>query len=108
MGASPVRGIIREHTCIATTCLEQENCVESTTFTPQVQDSSGQSNSEHFDEESRDYPPSNSRENQSKDDSQSTDDGFDQFADHQVNLSTSRQWLCLSRMTSEVFFPPID
>ena len=46
-------------------------------FTPQVQDSDVQSDSEHFDEESRDYLPCNSRENQSEDDSESTDDGFD-------------------------------
>ena len=50
-------------------CLEQENRVESTIFTPQFQDSDGQSDSKHFDEESRDYLPSNSRENQSEDDS---------------------------------------
>ena len=49
---------------------------------------------EHFNEESRDYLPSNSRENQSEDDSESTADGFDRFTDHQVHLSTSRQWLC--------------
>ena len=64
-------------------------------FTPQVRDSDGQSDSKHFDEESRDCLPSNSRENQSEDDSESTDDGFDQFTDHQVHLSTSHQWLCL-------------
>ena len=46
-------------------------------FTPQVQDSEGQSNSEHFDEESRDYLLSNSRKKQSEDDRESTDDGFD-------------------------------
>ena len=73
-------------------------------FIPQVQDSDGQPHSEHFDEESRDYLPSNSRKNQSEDDSESTDDGFDQYTDHQVHLSTFRQWLCLSCMTSEVFF----
>ena len=50
-------------------------------FTPQVQDSDGQSDSEHFDEESRDYLPSNSHESQSEDDSKSTD-GFDRFTDH--------------------------
>ena len=44
---------------------------------PQVQDSDSQSNSEHFDEESRDYLPGKSRENQSEDDSESTHDGFD-------------------------------
>ena len=48
-------------------------------FTLQVQDSDGQSDSEHFDEESRDYLPSNSHENQSENDSESTDDGFDRF-----------------------------
>ena len=37
-------------------------------FTPQFQDSDGQSDSKHFDEESRDYLPSNSPENQSEDD----------------------------------------
>ena len=42
--------------------------------------------------------------NQSEDDSESTDDGFDHFANHQVHLSTSRQWLCLSCMTSVWFF----
>ena len=69
-------------------------------FTPQFQDSDGQSDSKHFDEESRDYLPSNSRENQSEDDCESTDDGLDLFTD----LSTSRQWVCLSCMTSAVFF----
>ena len=73
-------------------------------FTPQFQDSDGQSNSKHFDEESRDYLPSNSRENQSEDDRESTDDGLDLFTD----LSTSRQWVCLSCMTSAFFFSPID
>ena len=77
-------------------------------FTPQVQDSDSQSDSETFEEESRDYLPSNSCENQSEDDSESTDDGFDLFTDHQVHLSTSRQWLCLSCMTSAFFFSPID
>ena len=72
-------------------------------FTPQVQDSDGQSNSKHFDEESRDYLPSNSGENQSEDDSESTDDGLDLFTD-QVHLSTSRQGLCLSYMMSGLFF----
>ena len=73
-------------------------------FTPQVQDSDGQSDSEHFDEESRGYLLSNSCENQSEDDSKSTDDGFDLFTDQQVHLSLSRQWLCLSSMTSGFFF----
>ena len=68
-------------------------------FTPQFQDSDGQSDSKHFDEESRDYLPSNSRENQSEDDRESTDDGLDLFTD----LSTSRQWVCLSCMTSAFF-----
>ena len=63
-------------------------------FTPQVQ-----SDSEHFDKESRHYLLSNSRENQSEDDSESTDDSFDRFTNHQVHLSTSHQWLCLSCMT---------
>ena len=45
-------------------------------FTPQVQDSYCQSDSKHFHEESRDYLLSNSRENQSEDDHESTDDGF--------------------------------
>ena len=69
-------------------------------FTPQCQDSDGQSNSKHFDEESRDYLPSNSRENQSEDDCESTDDGLDLFTD----VSTSHQWVCLSCMTSAFFF----
>ena len=73
-------------------------------FTPQVQDSDGQSDSKHFDEESRDYLPSNSHENQSEDNGESTDDGLDLFTDHQVHLSTSRQWLCSSCTTSGVFF----
>ena len=73
-------------------------------FTPQVQDSDCQSDSKHIDEESRDYLPTNSRENQSEDDRESTDDDLDLFTDHQVHLSTSRQWLCLSCMTSEFFF----
>ena len=73
--------------------------------TPEVQESDSQSDSEHFDEESRDYLPSNSRENQSEDDSESPDVGFDRFTDHQFHLSTSRQWLRLSCMISEgVFF----
>ena len=46
-------------------------------FTPQVQASDGQSDSEHFEEESRKYLPCNSHKNQSEDDSESTDDGFD-------------------------------
>ena len=57
-------------------------------FTPQVQDSDGQSDSKHADEESRDYLLSNSRENHSEDDRESTDDGLDLFTDHQVHLST--------------------
>ena len=77
-------------------------------FTPQVQDSDSQSNPEDFDKESRDYLPSNSHENQLKDDSESTDVGFDRFTDHQVHLSTSHPLPCLSCMTSEGFFPPID
>ena len=84
-------------------CLEQESCVDRQSFTLQVQDSEGQSDLDHFEEESRDYLPSNSRENQLCD-SESTDDGFD----HQVHLSTSHQWLCLSCMTSGYFFSPID
>ena len=72
-------------------------------FTPQFQDSDGHSDSKHFDEESRDFLLSNSRENQSEDDRESTDDGFDLFTD----LSTSRQWVCLSCMTSTVFFSRI-
>ena len=75
-------------------------------FTPQVQDSESQSDSEHFDEESRDYLPSNSCKNQSKDDSDSTDDDIDRFTVHQVHLSTSRQWLGLSCLASGFF--PID
>ena len=50
-------------------------------FTPQVQDSDGQSDSKHSDEESRDYLLNNSCENQSEDDHESTDDGFDRFTD---------------------------
>ena len=69
-------------------CWEQENRVRQS-FTPQVQDSDGPSDSKHFDEESRDYLLSYSRENQSEDDSESTDDGFDRFTDHQVHLSIS-------------------
>ena len=57
-------------------------------FTPQVHDSDGQSDSECFDEESRDYLPSNFHKNQPEDDSESTDDGFNGFTDHQVHLST--------------------
>ena len=64
----------------------------------------GQYDSKHFDEESRDYLPSNSPENQSEDDRESTDDGLDLFTDHQVHLSTSYQWLCLSFMTSVSIF----
>ena len=73
-------------------------------FTPQVQDSDGQSNSKHFDKESRELLLSNSCENQSEDDHKSTDDGLDLFTDHQVHLSTSGQWLCSSCMTSDFFF----
>ena len=69
-------------------------------FTLQGQESDGQSDSKHFDEESRDYLLSNFRENQSEDDHESTDDGLDLFTDHQVHLSTSCQWLCLSCVTS--------
>ena len=69
-------------------------------FTPQFQDSDGQSDSKHFDEESRDYLLSNSCENQSEDDRESTDDGLDLFTD----LSTSRQWVCLSCVTSAFCF----
>ena len=75
-------------------------------FTPQFQDSGGQP--EHVAEESRDYLPNNSRENQSEDDRESTDDGLDLFTDHQLHLSTSRQWVCSSCMTSAFFFSPID
>ena len=60
-------------------------------FTLQVQNSDGQFDSEHFDKESRDYLPSYSHENQSEDDRESTDDGFDRFTDHQLHLSTSGQ-----------------
>ena len=63
-------------------CLEQENRVKSMIFYPSVQDSDGQSNSKHFDEESRDYLLSNSHESQSEDDREFTDDGFDWFTDH--------------------------
>ena len=77
-------------------------------FTPQVQDSDGQSDLKHTDEESRDYLPSNSRENQSEDNRESTDEGLDLFTDHQIHLSTSHQWLCFSCMTSGVFFSPSD
>ena len=37
-------------------------------FTPQVQDSNGQSHSKHFDKESRDYLPSHSHEDDDCDD----------------------------------------
>ena len=63
----------------------------------------GQSDSKHFEEESRDYLPSNSHENQSEDDSKCTDDGLDLFTD-QILLSTSCQWLCLSYRTSVFAF----
>ena len=76
-------------------------------FTPQVQDSDGQSDSKHFDEGSRDYLRTNAHENQTEDDRESTDDGFDRFTDHQIHLSTSYQWLCLSCMTPG-FFSRID
>ena len=46
-------------------------------FTPPVEDSDSHSDSEHFDEESRDCLLSHSHENQPEDDSESTDDGFD-------------------------------
>ena len=73
-------------------------------FTPQVQNSDGQSDSKHFNEESRDYLTSNSHKNQSEGDRESTDDGLDLFTDHQVHMSTSQLWLCLSCMTSGFFF----
>ena len=73
-------------------------------FTPQVQDWDGQSDSKHFDEESGDYLPSNSRKNQSEDDCESTDDGLDLFTNHQVHLSTSSQWVCLLCLTSPFVF----
>ena len=90
--------ITPEHTCIAVR--SKKTVSNQRSFIPQVQDSDGQSDSKHFDEESRDYLPSNSHE--------STDDGLDLFTDHQVHLSTSHQWLCLSCMTSGFFFSPIE
>ena len=45
-------------------------------FTPQVQNSESLSDSEHFDEESRDYLPSKSCENLLEDDSESTAHGL--------------------------------
>ena len=60
-------------------------------FTPQVQDSDGQSDSKYFDEESREYLPSNFHENQLEVDRESTDDGLDLFTHHQVHLLTSCQ-----------------
>ena len=57
-------------------------------FPPQVQDSDSQSDSEHFDEESRDYLLSNSRENRSEDDSESTDDGFDRSSSTLINITS--------------------
>ena len=86
-------------------------------FAPQVQDSDGQSDSEHIDEESRDYLPSNSRKNQSVDDSESTDDGLHLFTDHQVHLSTSSSPVNITSVAMFVvyefydiwvFFSPID
>ena len=73
-------------------------------FTPQFKDSDDQSDSKHFDEESRDYLPSNSRENQSEDDRESTDDGFDLFTD----LSTSCQWVFVMYDICGFFFSSID
>ena len=67
-----------------------------------------QSDSEHLEKESTDYLLSNSHENQSKDDSESTDDGFDRFSNHQVHLSTLCQWLCSSCMTSVVLISPTN
>ena len=69
-------------------------------FTPQVQDSDSESDLEHFDEQSRDYLLGNSCKNQSEDNSESIDDGFD----HQVHLSTSRQWLFVMYDIWCVFF----
>ena len=70
-------------------------------FTPQVQDSDGQSNSKHFVEESRDYLLSNSHENQSEGNTESTDDGFYRFTDHQVHMAMFVVYdIC--------FFSPID
>ena len=47
------------------------------------------------------------RENQS-DDCESTDDGFNQFTNHQVHLSTSRQWLYLTCMNLFFFLLLIE
>ena len=62
-------------------------------FTPHVQDSDGQSDSETFDEESRVCLLSNSCKT-TENDSESTDDCFDHFTDHQVHLSTSCHQTC--------------
>ena len=86
-GASPSRGIIPEHVLLQYVW-SKKTVSNQRSFTPQVQDSDGQSDSEHSDEESRDYLANNTHENQSKDDSESTDDSFDWFTDHQVQLST--------------------
>ena len=57
-------------------------------FTPQVQDSDRNIRRKNLE---TDCLPSNSHENQSEDDSESTDDGFDRLTDHQVHLSTPCQ-----------------
>ena len=59
-------------------------------FIPIVQDSDRESDSKHFDKESRDYLLSNFPENQSEDDHETTDDGLDLFTNYQVHLLTSR------------------
>ena len=82
--------------------MEQENHVNRQSFTPPVQDLVSPIQN-ILTKKSRDYLPCNSRENQTEDDSESADDGFDQFTDHQVHLSISRQWLCLSCMASGFF-----
>ena len=78
-------------------------------FTPQVQDSDGQSDSKHIDEESRDYLPSNSRKNQSEDDRESTDDGLDLFtyrsSSSPVNIMSVAMFVVYDIW---VFFFPID
>ena len=78
-------------------------------FTPQVQDSDGQSDSKHIDEESRDYLPSNSRKNQSEDDRESTDDGLDLFtyrsSSSPVNITSVAMFVVYDIW---VFFSPID
>ena len=84
-------------------CSVQENHVKLTIFYTSSSGLGWSVQFKHFDEESRDYLPSNFRENQSEDDSESTDDGFDRFSSSPVNI-TSVTMLAVYEIC---FFSPI-